>query len=417
MAASPPCATFGFTRWGGFSVVSYPLQRLGVSPDGSGVVFEVNDEFLKSPSLSPEQNGMFFVRSDGRGLRRLGPPSHEVSHRQNEEAIGGSFAFSPPMFFSPNGRRVAFTDIGPGPSGPAVQIVVLDLATGKRTQVTHLPSGTPPSNLFGEFFLTCCPAFVDDDTVLFQTFVDPDGSNPDHRLAAFSVRIDGSGLKAVPTPIAATGSEVIPSFGVFGGGASLLRLPLPGIPVIPPNPDLPDTDFPITEVFLQAGKGVVQLTNLRRVDTFTGFTNATRTRAFFLASADPFGENPAGNCEILSVDRFGRRLRQVTHFTRPTGFVPNVPGCFVPGSAISRFCGIGYGYYRVLFRDPVTNAVVFDSSCDPLGANATGGQVFAMRPDGSGLRQLTEASGVTMNPDGSIRVELPGPFAYSAPPD
>src|SRR5215475_47627 len=172
-----PPATFGFTRWGGFSVVSYPLQRLGVSPDGSGVVFEVNDEFLTSPSLSPEQNGMFFVRSDGRGLRRLGPPSHEVSHRQNEEAIGGSFSFSPPMFFSPNGRRVGFTDIGPGPSGPAVQIVVLDLATGKRTQVTHLPSGTPPKNVFGEFFLTCCPAFVDDDTVVFQTFVDPEGSN------------------------------------------------------------------------------------------------------------------------------------------------------------------------------------------------------------------------------------------------
>src|SRR5262245_5395962 len=343
VAASPPCATFGITRWGGFSVVSYPLQRLGVSPDGSGVVFEVNDEFLTSPSLSPEQNGMFFVRSDGRGLRRLGPPSHEVSHRQNEKAIGGTFTFSPPMFFSPNGRRVAFTDIGPGPSGPAVQIVVLDLATDTRTQVTHLPSGTAPSNFFGEFFLTCCPVFVDDDTVVFQTFVDPDGSNPDHRLAAFSVRIDGSGLKAVPTPIAATGSEVVPSFGVFGGGrTNLLRLPLPGIPVSPPT--TPDANLLIAEVFLRAGKGLVQLTNLRRADTFTGFLNAPRTHAFFLASADPFGENPAGNCEIFSVDRFGRRLRQVTHFMRPTGRVFTIPGCFVPGSAISPGCGIGYGY-------------------------------------------------------------------------
>src|SRR5262245_44585971 len=295
----PPCATFGASRWGGYSVVSFPLQRLGVSPDGSAVVFEVNDEFLTSPSLSPEQNGMFFVRSDGRGLRRLGPPSHEQSHRQTEQ-INGSFSFSPPMFFSPNGRRVACTDIGPGPSGPAVQIVVLDLATDTRTQVTHLPSGTPPSNFFGEFFLTCCPAFVDDDTVVFQTFVDPDGSNPDHRLAAFSVRIDGSGLKAVPTPIAAKGSEVIPSFGVFGGGrTNLLRLPLPGIPVSPPT--TPDANLLIAEVFLRAGKGLVQLTNLRRADTFTGFLNAPRTHAFFLASADPFGENPAGNCEIFSV--------------------------------------------------------------------------------------------------------------------
>jgi len=37
-----------------------------------------------------------------------------------------------------------------------------------------------------------------------------------------------------------------------------------------------------------------------------------------------------------------------------------------------------------------------------------------MRPDGLGLRQLTDAAGYTSNPDGSIRVELAGPFAYSA---
>ena len=37
-----------------------------------------------------------------------------------------------------------------------------------------------------------------------------------------------------------------------------------------------------------------------------------------------------------------------------------------------------------------------------------------MRPDGAGIRQLTDAAGFTNNQDGSIRVELPGPFAYSA---
>jgi hypothetical protein len=63
----------------------------------------------------------------------------------------------------------------------------------------------------------------------------------------------------------------------------------------------------------------------------------------------------------------------------------------------------------------VTKAVVFDSNCDPLGANQVGYQLFAMRPDGDGLRQLTDASGMTTEPDGSFRVELPGPFAYSAP--
>ena len=64
----------------------------------------------------------------------------------------------------------------------------------------------------------------------------------------------------------------------------------------------------------------------------------------------------------------------------------------------------------------MTKAVVFSSNCDPLHANPFGDQAFAMRPDGSGLRQLTDASGFTTNPDGSLRVELPGPFAYSAAP-
>jgi hypothetical protein len=67
-------------------------------------------------------------------------------------------------------------------------------------------------------------------------------------------------------------------------------------------------------------------------------------------------------------------------------------------------------------QDKVTGAVVFEGSCDPLHANPYGEQVFAMSRDGHGLRQLTDAAGFTENPDGSIRVELAGPFAYSSGP-
>jgi hypothetical protein len=35
-----------------------------------------------------------------------------------------------------------------------------------------------------------------------------------------------------------------------------------------------------------------------------------------------------------------------------------------------------------------------------------------MRPDGSGLRQLTNARGMTTDPDGTVHVEIAGPFAY-----
>src|SRR5262245_59131732 len=158
------CRAFGNTRWGGYSVLYGALQRLGASPDGSGVVFEVNDEFSIAPvlrRLSPEQKGFFFVRSDGSERRRLGPPSRDPSFH----GFGG-FTYSPPVFFSPNGRRIAFTDLGPGPADEeAVQIVVVDLVTAERRQVTRLPSYRLPSP---DFFSTCCPRFLDNETVLFQ---------------------------------------------------------------------------------------------------------------------------------------------------------------------------------------------------------------------------------------------------------
>ena len=404
------CRGLADGRWGGQWVQYGALQRLGVSPDGSGVVFEVTDEFSPFPPLlllSPEQKGFFFVRADGRGRpRRLGPASRDRTFRS------GGFSFAPPMPFSPNGRRIAFTDLGSGPGREeAVQIVVLDLAADQPTptQVTHLPSGTAPGNFFDDFFLTCCPTFIDDETVVFQTFTDPDGSNPEHDLAAFKVRIDGTNLKRISLPVAVEGSRVVPTLGVLGRGTDLLRLPLPGTPVSPPT--TPPTDFPITEVFVQSGKNLLlQLTKFRRADTFIGFLNPTHTRAFFLASA-PSRANPHANCQLFSIGTNGSGLRQITHFG---GTNPFIPGCFTTGFFLPRACGIGYGYYRVVIQDPLTRAVVFDSSCDPLGANPFGDQVFAMRPDGHGLRQLTDASGFTTNPDGSIRVELPGPFAYSA---
>jgi hypothetical protein len=78
-----------------------------------------------------------------------------------------------------------------------------------------------------------------------------------------------------------------------------------------------------------------------------------------------------------------------------------------------RRCEPGLQQTDQIAQDQVTKAVVFASSCDPLGTNPFGSQIFSMRPDGSALRQLTDAAGFTSNPDGSIRVELPGPFAYS----
>src|SRR5262249_35196030 len=211
------CRAYAGTGFGTESVLMFPLQRLGVSPDGSAVVFEVNDQapFFHSISVRPEENGIFYVRADGsQPPRLLGPPSRDKSFRLppgfgqfplgDVTALGSVLVLSPPIAFSPNGRRIAFTDLGPGPDGEdAVQIVVLDLGADPptRTPVTHLPSGTASALYPGAapFFLTCCPRFIDDGTVLFQTFTDPiiDSVhlNPEHDFAAFTVKIDGSGLR------------------------------------------------------------------------------------------------------------------------------------------------------------------------------------------------------------------------------
>jgi hypothetical protein len=78
------CASIGSFRSG---VASSPIvgafQRMGVSPDGKHVVFEVTDDFSVTGQnlVPPEQpEGIFIVRADGRGgLRRLGPASRDPS--------------------------------------------------------------------------------------------------------------------------------------------------------------------------------------------------------------------------------------------------------------------------------------------------------------------------------------------------
>jgi hypothetical protein len=423
-SGSPYCqdvSSPGSDRWGSKSTFVFPLQRLGVSPDGSVVVFEVNDEFSRSGfTVSPEQRGMFLVHADGRGLTKIGPPSHEPSSAN--EAI-----YSPPIAFSPDGQRIVYTDRGPGPHGEdAPQIVMIDLAmpTHGPTPLTTLPTGTPP--YFGgtktRGFLTCCPVFLDDETVLFQSFVDPDpsanggkGLNPQHEFASFTVRIDGSDLKAAPLPVppdALNKSGIDPTFGIVGLGTDLLRFFLSGTPV---DESPAGGAFPISEVFLHQGKELLQLTTFKRKDTFKAFLSPERTRAFFVASVDPSPShtNPAHNCQLFSVGHFGAGMRQITFFDPETGAGPPSPACF---GTPRPWCSIGEGYFRVILQDPETRSVVFQASCDPLGTNPNGGQIFAMRPDGSGLRQLTDAAGIVTHPDGTVTAELVSPFAYSAVP-
>jgi hypothetical protein len=128
---------------------------------------------------------------------------------------------------------------------------------------------------------------------------------------------------------------------------------------------------------------------------------------FFTASANPPpGENPAGVCQVFSINTAGGDLRQITHLPSDDR-LPNT-GCFNGAGGV---CTIDRDLAVV--PDKVTGTLLFGSSCDPVGGNPFGDQIFAMRRDGSGLRQLTATRGVTTDPDGTIHAELPGPFAYA----
>ena len=50
----------------------------------------------------------------------------------------------------------------------------------------------------------------------------------------------------------------------------------------------------------------------------------------------------------------------------------------------------------------------------PFGTNPNGAQIFAIDPDGTNLRQITDTRGFTTQADGTVHVENTGPFASTA---
>jgi len=379
------CKSFGLRRAppGQLSLFG-AFTRVAVSPDGSTVVFEVTDEFaVETRHLSPQQKQIFLVRADGSGLRPLGPASRVAS--------GGNWQG---FRFNPDGRKVVFNDRGSDHAGnEASQVVLLDIATGTRTQVTHLSPGPP-----GTDDSICCPRFVDDKTIAFRTTLNADGLHPEGGL--FTVGTDGKKLKAVQLPVVLPGSRIEPNFVITGDQPAAATYFLDGTAVNPREGNV------IREVFLVDGTNLLQLTNFQRTDTQHVLLGVDRQRVFFAASANQLGTNPAENCQVFSVDVTGANLRQLTHFSEGQhsvfGCQPGVTGGRKPlGCYVAR-----------LFQDPVTQTVAFLSMCDPFGSNPYGSQVFSVRPDGTDLRQLTNLRGVMTDAGGAFTAELLGFFAY-----
>jgi hypothetical protein len=399
LQAELDCKLTSSSRFGADFAKFGAVQRLAVSTDGETVAFELSDDFSINVRnfLSDALKGIWVVRADGSGLRRLGPPS-----RQASLVLGlGSFY---DLTFSPDGGTLTFPDLGPSPDGTeASQIFLQDVATGARSQITHLPTATPAADLPPALPSALAPFFLDEETVAFATDTDIDGTNPQHESIGATVKRDGSDLKAVRT-VALPGGQIVPIFFITGERPQAVTLSRPGEPVNKTGP----AGVTIHEIFLLDGDNVLQLTSFDRWDTgWNGvLVGVDRDTVFFVASADPFGENPSEDCQVFSIDRLGANLRQLTHF-RETSH--SVNGC---GSGPVRTgCFVQLGR---LGQDVRTQALVFYSSCNPLGTNPNGNQIFVMRPDDSDLRQLTTLRGLVTAP-GTFTAELIGPAVFSAP--
>jgi hypothetical protein len=191
------CELVGRNRQGFNSGLAGVFQRLAVTPDGSGVVFEVTNEFelIGKTPLAAEQQGFFYVRADGSGLRRLGPPSADPTWRIDSNARGEPVAaVQTYLSFSPSGRLVVYTDCGPGPDGDeAPQLFTLDVATGRRTQVTRLPKRTPP--VIADERSVGDAVFLDEHTIRFNTRSQEEGRG---NYTSHTIGTDGSGLRRGP---------------------------------------------------------------------------------------------------------------------------------------------------------------------------------------------------------------------------
>jgi len=225
-----------------------------------------------------------------------------------------------------------------------------------RTQVTQLPSSeTPPPSLPVSGI-----RFTDNDTLLFSSTADADGRHPEGGL--FRVRTDGSGLEALPMPAILPGSRVVPRFQVTGPRTDVLNLELPNTPPANPVPFF----APFTkEAFLLDRDKLLELTNFSRADTFGLFVGADGRRVFLNASVNYRGRNSTESCQLFSIDRLGRDLRQITDLNR--GGSHSTTGCAIG----SRDCYIG-----PTTQDPVTGAILFVVACDPFGTSPDGGQVL-----------------------------------------
>jgi Tol biopolymer transport system component len=374
-----------------------------IAGDGSRVVFESNADYL---GTNPQQVGqVWVVESDGTGLRQLTTFTFDHSWRLYPT-------------ISDDGQRITFASpedlTGPGGNGFSQIFAVLHEGTDLR-RLTTIP-----------FDHSYYPQISGDgSTIAFfsrgQVPGDPYWTQGD-QIAV--INWDGTGIRTVAAPY--IGDAVT-------GYAGPPDITDDGQVVVYPAVDIPCCTWDIYRVN-KDGTGVSQLTDTyREPGCPMARVSGAGGRVAFLCEGEELygGPNPDLGQELFAATATGTDHRQLSDSLRgdstdpemtPDGsrvvFVSDADPLGEPGENLPQLYRIapdGSDLTRVTeFQDGDTEQpsvtddgqwIVFSHSGDPLGTNGNGGyQIFAVRADGSELRQLTDPTPGTTAPSEMPRV-------------
>ena len=241
--------------------------------------------------------------------------------------------------------------------------MTLDLATGRRTQLTTLAK--PAEGV------ATGTRFVNPDTIVFV--ISNALGEPFH---FFTIKTDGSGFEELPEDVPAPGAAVIPDFTVVGGGSALLTI---SVRVTPPT-------APVS-VPGRCSCSTARISFSSRTSAATTPRLTSSDRGVARCSArgpDPLGTNPAHIPQISpSIRSVARCDRSRGWQARPSG-VARLLQCLVDST--------------LTLQDPVTDNIVFQAPCGGLADTVTVGQISRSAPTAPGSASSPPRVGVWSTP-------------------
>jgi Tol biopolymer transport system component len=346
-----------------------------IAGGGGRIAFTANTDPL---GLNPQQvEQLFVIDFDGSGLAQL-----------TAAAADGFGAIS----ISDDGERIAFAHggdlTGGNPDGSGEIFRILADGTGllQLTAATEGASGGPALAGNGS-------------TIAFQSSADLTGGNPDAQTEVFLVGFDGAGLRQLTTTNAlldfgdptAAGPSITDDGGTIVFFSNHYIFPFTNI----------DSNFEIWSIRAD-GSGLRALTaSAISVGSLLPTISGSGNRVAFLTLAEFGGSNPDGNPELYAMEGDGGSKRQLTDTTYSFNLSPDItpdgslvvfvndPDPLFGGGELFRVGADGAGLEQITDLadgEPATPSIAGDNATIVFAAE---GDIWRVQADGTGLDRLT----------------------------